>query len=147
MGIRGGSVLVPWRPFSNAAGVVLLHYYYTSIGLPVTSDRRERCFWWLRKLSAFAQAAGETRCIRALAPLEWVSLTLPEQACVVGDDEVGFAASANSGDKRRRGVTADSRQGRRWHRSRVVRSRLNTEIFVCLGAFQIKNFFRALELC
>ena len=23
---------------------------------------------------------------------------------------------------------------------------LNTEIFVCLGAFQIKNFFRALEL-
>ena len=34
-------------------------------------------------------------------------------ACGVGDDEVGFAASANSGDKRRRGVTADSRQGRR----------------------------------
>ena len=26
---------------------------------------------------------------------------------------LGFAASANSGDKRRRGVTADSRQGRR----------------------------------
>ena len=26
-----------------------------------------------------------------------MSLTLPEQACVVGDDEVGFAASANSG--------------------------------------------------
>ena len=43
-------------------------------------------------------------------------------ACGVGDDEVGFAASTNSGDKRRRGVHADSRQGRRWHRSRVVRS-------------------------
>ena len=43
-------------------------------------------------------------------------------ACGVGDDEVGFAASTNSGDKRRRGVHADSRQGRRWHRSRVARS-------------------------
>ena len=62
------------------------------------TDRRERCFWWLRKLSAFARAAGDTRCIRALAPLEWVSLALPEQARVVGDDEVAFAASANSGD-------------------------------------------------
>ena len=67
-------------------------------------------------LSAFARpTGGDTRWIRALAPLEWVSLALPEQARVVGDDEVGFAASANSGDKRRRGVTADSRQGRRWH--------------------------------
>ena len=36
-----------------------------------------RCFWWLRKLSAFARPAGETRWIRALAPLEWVSLALP----------------------------------------------------------------------
>ena len=51
--------------------------YYITIGLLVTSDRRERCFWWLRKLSAFARPAGETRWIRALAPLEWVSLALP----------------------------------------------------------------------
>ena len=74
------------------------------------------------KLSAFARAAGDARCIRALTPLEWVSLTLPEQACVVGDDEVGFAASTNSGDKRRRGVHADSRQGRRWHLLHRVRT-------------------------
>ena len=51
-------------------------------------------------------------------------------ACGVGDDEVGFAASTNSGDKRRRGVHADSRQGRRWHRSRSLFSR-----FVCWVQF------------
>ena len=86
--------------------------YYITIGLLVTSDRRERCFWWLRKLSAFARPAGETRWIRALAPLEWVSLALPEQARVVGDDEVGFAASTNSGGWRWRLVLPPRRSKR-----------------------------------
>ena len=47
-------------------------------------------------------------------------------ACGVGDDEVGFAASTNSGDKRRRGVHADSRQGRRWHLLEVESSALSS---------------------
>ena len=78
------------------------YYYYTTIGLLVTSDRRERCFWWLRKLSAFARPAGNARWIRALAPLEWVSLALPGAMPAVSVttvlDGVGFAASTNSGD-------------------------------------------------
>ena len=88
-------------PRQSACGQQL---YYTTIGLLV-------CYRPPRALLLVAaQAIGfrlsgrgdpETRCIRALAPLEWVSLALPEQARVFGGDGVGFAASANSGDKPR----------------------------------------------
>ena len=101
----------------------LKYYYYTTIGLLVN-------FGPPRALLLVAAQALGFRSTGRGHPLDsrpgpsgvGVAGSAWGYACGVGDDEVGFAASTNSGDKRRRGVHADSRQGRRWHRSRVVRS-------------------------